>query len=467
MDSDVLIAGAGPVGLMLACELKLSGVEPLVVERLSKPTGLSKALGVQGAGVALLELRGLLPRFGEALTHANAITPGTARRFGHFGGVPLPLERLPDSPMRFLFVQQAVVEQMLEARARELGVVIERGVEAAALTQENEGVSVQLSDGRKVRTRWLVGCDGAHSAVRKGAGIDFPGEPPANVLRLGDVKFDGVVTPGERGMLIDGKPAPMGFGFPLGEGWYRAITREPITPDFDRQKPLTLDELNASCARVFGKAVPHLKEARWLSIFTDASRQAETYRKGRVLLAGDAAHVHLPAGGPGISTGLCDAANLGWMLARVLRGASEDLLDTYNAERHPAGERVLMHTRAQSLLLTPSPNSAAMKTLLGELLAIPQALRHLADLLQGLDPNFSPTLTVHTERGERPLSELLKLPRGLLLDATGELKRYEGHPALDVLRVTQGPSRLLRPDGVVAWESPADNLDAAIKRWFT
>lgn len=199
-----------------------------------------------------------------------------------------------------------------------------------------------------------------------------------------------------------------------------------------------------------------------------------------MLLAGDAAHVHLPAGGPGLSTGLCDASNLGWKLARVVRGADERLLDTYHAERHLAGARVITHTRAQSALMTASANTAALRAVLAEVFAEPGALRIITDMLQGTDTRYEPsdantadavgrftrTLTAKTEAGDRPLSALLRLPCGLLLDATGDLLRYADHPGIDIIPVKEGPSKLVRPDGFVAWEGDRAQLATAIRRWF-
>jgi 2-polyprenyl-6-methoxyphenol hydroxylase-like FAD-dependent oxidoreductase len=271
----------------------------------------------------------------------------------------------------------------------------------------------------------VVGCDGGHSSVRELAGIEFPGTPPARLLRLGDVKIAGG---GENPLVWQGGRPPFP---PLGDGYFRVITSEPYPAGFDRETPMTLTELHESVRRTTGKDVP-MTEARWLSRFTDASRQADQYRKGRVLLAGDAAHIQLPAGGPGLSTGLSDAANLGWKLAAQVRGwASAGLLDSYHSERHPAGARVLMHTRAQGVLQSAGEHSSALRTLLSELMQDDRTLRRIVDLVHGKDVRYAmdddsdtdpvtggwaPELTLVTERGQLRLPELMHRARGVLLD---------------------------------------------------
>src|SRR6266508_1379641 len=312
---DVVIAGGGPAGLMLASELRLGGADPVVLERLPAPTGLSKALGLIGRVVQTLDYRGLLERFDAGFVPVAAYS-----RFAHLGGIPLDVSRLVDAapPGHFpalVPARQAQVEQVLEERARDLGSHIRRGHELVGLSQDEEAVTVAVAgpDGPyQLRARYLVGCDGAHSLVRKQSGIGFPGTPPTQVLRLGDVTLSG--------------------------------------PELDRDTPPTLEELRASVRRVLGVDLA-MRQPRWLSRFTDAAHQADRYRAGRVLLAGDAAHIQLPAGGPGMTTALQDVANLGWKLAAQLRGwAPPGLLDTYHAERHPVGERMLSFTRVQGVL---------------------------------------------------------------------------------------------------------------------
>jgi 2-polyprenyl-6-methoxyphenol hydroxylase-like FAD-dependent oxidoreductase len=264
-----------------------------------------------------LDCRGLLERF-----HARAAVaiPNAA----HFALIPLDLGKLGDLGLRGVFIQQAATEEILRDYARELGVEVRTGCELIALQQDTSGVNVQVSgpDGHgQLRARFVVGCDGGASVVRKQAGIDFPGIPPTFLLRLGDVTLEGELTPDD---LPDVR-VPL---IPLGSGFYRVITTEPYPAGLDRDAPMTLDELRASIRRVNGRDLP-ISGTRWVSRFTDSSRQAARYRNGRVLLAGDAAHVHLPAGGPGLNTDLQDAVNLGWKLAAEVQGVG-----TSRAPRH-------------------------------------------------------------------------------------------------------------------------------------
>jgi 2-polyprenyl-6-methoxyphenol hydroxylase-like FAD-dependent oxidoreductase len=485
MTIDVVIAGAGPTGLMLACELRLAGVSPIVLERLPAPTGLSKGLGIWGRAIDALDHRGLLERFSEGL--GPALTA-----FAHFGLIPLAplgLERLSEAPPRMLPIQQARLEHLLEERARELGVEIRRGHELTGFHQDEEGVTVDVRGPAgvdRLRARFLVGCDGGGSAVRKLAGIAFPGTEPTSLLRLGDVKL-----PAE---LLQSSPQGGRPPFPpLGDGFYRVITREPYPPSFDRNAPMTLDELRESVRRTYGRDVP-MSEPRWLSRFTDASRQAQQYRVGRVLLAGDAAHIHLPAGGPGITTGLLDATNLGWKLAAEVRGwASPTLLDTYHSERHPVGRRVIMHTRAQSVLMGPGEHVAAMRELFTELLRNDQTLRHIVDLLQQTDTHYEmdgrtlplpdrhslvgrwvPSLTIATAEGTKRVPELMHRARGVLLElagrkalreiASGWSQRIDVVPARCAESTNSADALLIRPDGYVAWAAAPGESDEEARR---
>jgi 2-polyprenyl-6-methoxyphenol hydroxylase-like FAD-dependent oxidoreductase len=484
VDADVVIAGAGPTGLMLACELHLAGIRPVVLERLAEPTGLSKALALVGRSVDILDCRGLLGRFRDRA--AVAIPPAA-----HFALVPLDLGKAGDIGLRGLWIQQAVTEQILNDYARDLGVEIRRGYELTALRQDAGGVSVQVTGPQgheQLRARFVVGCDGGASLVRRQAGIDFPGLAPAFLLRLGDVTLEAGLTSAD---LPDVR-VPL---VPLGSGFYRVITTEPYPPDLDRDAPMTLDELRASIRRVNGRDLP-IGGARWLSRFTDASRQAARYRAGRVLLAGDAAHIHLPAGGPGLNTGLLDAVNLGWKLAAEVRGwAPPGLLDTYHTERHAEGERVLLHTRAQGALIGAGADGrlAALREVLGQLLSYQQPLRHLLGLMYALDTRYdtgaadphplagrwAPNLSLTTPQGATSVAELLRPARGVLLDLTAAgTVAAAGHgwdDRVDVLTAqSPGPpaaALLIRPDGYLAWAAAHDpphagGLRHALTTWF-
>jgi len=358
VDADVVIAGGGPTGLMLACELRLAGIRPVVLERLTAPTGLSKALALVGRSVDALDYRGLLDRF---RARAAVAIPGAA----HFALIPLDLSKLGDLGLRGVFIQQAATEEILRGYASELDVQVRAGCELTAVRQDADGVDVEYDGPRgrgRLRAQFLVGCDGGASTVRKQAGIDFPGLAPTVLLRLGDVTLEGDLTPDQ----VPGVRVPL---IPLGAGFYRVITTEPYPAELDRDAPMTLDELRASIRRVNGRDLP-ISGTRWVSRFTDSSRQAARYRAGRVLLAGDAAHIHLPAGGPGLNAGLLDAVNLGWKLAAEVRGwAPPGLLDSYHTERHADGERVLLHTRAQGALVGAAADGrvAALREVVAEL----------------------------------------------------------------------------------------------------
>jgi 2-polyprenyl-6-methoxyphenol hydroxylase-like FAD-dependent oxidoreductase len=481
MDADVVIAGAGPTGLMLARELRLAGVHPIVLERLTEPTGLSKALALAGRSVDTLDYRGVLDRFRAR----GSVAIPTAL---HFALIPLDAAKLGDLGLRGVFIQQAATEEVLTGLVREAGTQIWRGREVTALQQDPDGVTVQVSgpDGaQQLRARFVVGCDGGASVVRKQAGIEFPGIPPTFLLRLGDVTLADGLTPQD----LPGLRVPL---IPLGAGFYRVITTEPYPADLDRAAPMTLDELRASIRRVNGQDLP-VSGARWLSRFTDSSRQAARYRAGRVLLAGDAAHIHLPAGGPGLNTGLLDAVNLGWKLAAEVQGwAPPGLLDSYQAERHAEGERVLLHTRAQGALMGAGADGrvAALREVIAQLLQYEQPLRHLLSLMYALDTRYdtgsadphplagrwAPDLALTTRAGPGRVADLLQAGRGVLLDLTaGGSLAAAGPPWTDrvdvvAARCAAPPAAavLIRPDGYVAWasDSGSGGLRQALSTWF-
>jgi 2-polyprenyl-6-methoxyphenol hydroxylase-like FAD-dependent oxidoreductase len=498
VDVDVVIAGGGPAGLLLASELCLGGVTPVLLERLPAPTGLSKALVLIGRVVQALDYRGLLERFDAGFLPVAAYS-----RAAHLGGIPLDVSRLIDSapPGHFpppVPAPQAQVEQVLEERARELGADIRRRHQLVGLSQDEDTVSVEVRGPEgtyRLRGRYLVGCDGAHSLVREQAGIGFPGTAPTQLHWLGEVTL-AEADLGRLPQRIERTTTGLFTLVPLGGGVHRVVVSEWSQPPehVDRDIPPTLEELRAAVRRVVGVDL-EMSQPRWLSRFTDAARQADCYRAGRVLLAGDAAHIQLPAGGPGMSNALQDVFNLGWKLAAQVRGwAPAGLLDSYHAERHPAAERMLSFVRAQGILLSPGEHVTALRELMGKLLGYEQPLRYVVDRLLSLDVRYemggdgasahplvggwSPDLPLRGDGGEVRLAMLLHEARPVLLDLTAD-----GWPAAaaagwtDRVQTTMARSDepleglVVRPDGYVAWAAAAgdrdtDGLRHALQAWF-
>ncbi|WP_440069595.1 FAD-dependent monooxygenase [Streptosporangium sp. OZ121] len=425
MTADVIVAGGGPVGLMLACELRLSGAHPVVLERLPEPGDVPKANGLVGQIVPMLDYRGLLERFAAGAPFAGP-TP-----FFQFGAIPLDLRRLGVSPLHLLPIQQPRLERLLGERARELGVEIRRGHELTALEQDGDGVTARVhgpGGGYRLRGHYLVGCDGAHSLVREQAGIPFPGTTGHEVARFGDVVLPtSVVVPGTGELEVPGA-GRVRPGFTrtatgvfvhasFRPGVHRIAVIEWADPPpgltvqggnggdggngqggdgggdgqgggSGRGGPISLDELRQGVRRVLGTDLP-VDRPVWLSKVGANSRHAERYRSGRVLLAGDAAHAIAAFGGPSLNVGLLDAVNLGWKLAARVRGwAPPGLLDTYHDERHPVAARVLMHTQAQSALMAPGGGVTALRELFGMMLEHEEPLRRLGRMLQGSDVRY-------------------------------------------------------------------------------
>ncbi|WEH14804.1 FAD-dependent monooxygenase [Streptomyces sp. VNUA24] len=340
MDTDVIVVGAGPAGLMLTGELRLAGVDVITLEKLPERTGESRGLGFTARTMEVFDQRGLLSRFGEVETS----------NVGHFGGLPVDFGVLEGAHQAAKTVPQSHTEAALEAWVGDLGGDLRRGHEVLSVTDEDDHVAVDVRtlDGDPVRltARYLVGCDGGRSMVRKAAGFDFPGTAATMEMFLADVR--GLeLAPRMIGETFEGGMVMVG---PLPGGVTRLILCERGTPPQRRTAAPSYEEVVAGWKRVTGEDISH-GEPEWVSSFGDATRQVTTYRRGRVLLAGDAAHIHLPAGGQGMNTSIQDAVNLGWKLAAVVRGrAGEELLDTYHTERHPVGTRLLLNTRAQGLL---------------------------------------------------------------------------------------------------------------------
>lgn len=498
---DVVIAGAGPNGLMLACELALAGIHPIVLERLPEPTEENRANGLVGQVVRLLDRRGLHERL------AGPIGP-PAPAFV-FGGLRLDLTLAEHNSLNILGVPQRRVAAMLTERAEELGVDLRRGHELTSLTQDADAVTVEFTGPAGPGTltaRYLVGADGGRSVTRKLAGIGFPGVTEDRTIsyaanatvpaELVDPETGGLRVPGhgvippffhyrtETGLFVF---AP----FPTGS---LVTTMEWTDEEDDDERPMTLDEQRESIRRVLGHDLPigppegdgpHLlRRLRGRN-----TRLADRFRDGRVLLVGDAAHVHSAIGGPGLNLGLQDAVGLGWKLAAELRGwAPAGLLDTYESERRPIAERVVMQTQAQSALIEPGGQVTALRQLFGELLRQPGAVQHVADLMSGADIRYEPA-TDHPLDGRwapdlvladgTRLAELTRTARPLLLDFTAslgdELRGWTDRVDLVTGKADGDTTALLvRPDGYVAWASsspqPGDTerkaLRAALERWF-
>ena len=467
---DVIIAGCGPTGAMLAAELRLHDVRVLVLEKETEPASYARIVGLHIRSIELMAMRGLLERI---LQHGRQRPAG-----GFFAAINKPVPEGLDSAHAYVVgIPQPVIVHLLEEHAIGLGAQVRRGCAVAGLQQDADGVAVELADGEQLRSRYLVGCDGGRSTVRNLLGVGFPGEPTRMQTLMGDME---VGVPQEE---IAAKVAEIGETdrrFSLrstGKGIYRVIV--PAAGIRDRTEPPTLEDfkgpLRAIAGTDFGVHSP-----RWLSRFGDATRLAERYRVGRVLLAGDAAHIHPPIGGQGLNLGLQDAFNLGWKLAAQIRGwAPETLLDTYQTERHPVAEDVLDNTRAQMQLLSTEPGPRAVRRLLTELMDIDEVNRHLIEKITAIGIRYDfgagpdllgrrlPDIDVHQGR----LYDLLHRGRGLLLDRTERLTvggwsdrvDHLGDPtaALDV------PGVLVRPDGHVAWiGNDQQDLDDHLARWF-
>ncbi|MFI8349571.1 rifampin monooxygenase [Streptomyces sp. NPDC085596] len=472
--TDVIVVGGGPTGLMLAGELRLGGVEVVVLERLAEPSSQSRGRGLHVRSVEVMDQRGLLDRF---LAKSEKFQVG-----GLFGGIMKPWpDRLDTAHPYGLATPQAATERLLDAWARELGAEIRRGQEVVALSQDADGVTVGLADGGELRSRYVVGCDGGRSTVRKLLGVGFPGEPATVETLLGDM--EATEDPATIAAVVEEvRKTQLRFGLSPDvdgqKGLYRVIVPADGVSE-DRSAPPTLAEFSKQLRAVAGTDFG-VHSPRWLSRFGNATRQAERYRVDRVLLAGDAAHIHPPTGGQGLNLGVQDAFNLGWKLAAEVHGwAPDGLLDSYHTERHPVGARVLENTRAGITLLGTDPGATALRELFSRLMDFEEVNRYITGMITAVDVRYD-LGDGHELLGRRLRDVKLKQgrlyehthhARGLLLDRTGRLS-VEGWAdrvdhVIDVSEELDVPAVLLRPDGHVAWvgESQEDLL-IHLPKWF-
>jgi len=472
----VVIAGGGPTGMMLAAELTLAEIDVLVVERrASFKLESARSRGLHARTIEVLDQRGIVDRF---------LAEGKAAQVQAFAGVLLDISDFPTRHPYGMALLQSRFERILAGWLDELGVPILREREVTGFTQGDSEVDVALSDGTSLRAQYLVGCDGGRSAVRKAAGIDFAGWDPTTRWIIAEVQMEEVPEFGLRG----------GGGIGPAEDGRVGVTL--IVPDLDRADEPTLQDLREALIRVDGKDYG-VHSPHWISSFTDMTRQAVAYRSGRVLLAGDAAHVHAPVGGQGLNIGVQDAVNLGWKLAQVVNGTSPvSLLDTYHAERHPVAARVLQNTMAQRAVSANDERTVALRSILAELLRMDEPRKRIAGMMSGLDIHYDlgkghpllgrrmPDLDLVTANGPLRVFALLHHARPVLinfgepagLDITPWADRvqlidatFAGAWELPVLGAVTAPAAvLIRPDGYVAWvgDGTDTGLRDALRSWF-
>ncbi|GAA3798510.1 MULTISPECIES: FAD-dependent monooxygenase [Amycolatopsis] len=458
---DVIIAGCGPAGAMLAAELRLHDVRVLVLERETEPASFVRIVGLHIRSIELMAMRGLLER---VLEHGRRRPAG-----GFFAAIPKPPPALDSAHAYLVGIPQPVIVRLLEEHALGLGAQVRHGCAVTGFEQDDDGVTVELAE-EVLRCRYLVGCDGARSTVRKVLGVGFPGEPSRTETLMGEMEVD--APPEELAAAPDGIRLR-----PFGGGIYSVIV--PAGEVGDRARPPTLDDFKRQLRRIAGTDFG-VHSPRWLSRFGDATRLADWYRVGRVLLAGDAAHIHPPIGGQGLNLGVQDAVNLGWKLAAQVHGwAPATLLDTYEAERRPVAAEVLDNTRAQTELMSAEPGARAVRRLVTELMDFDEVNRHLIEKIAGIgiryDFGLGPDLVGRRLRdidlAQGSLYGRLRRGRGLVLDRTGRLSTGAWSDRVDLLTdptaALDAPGVLLRPDGHIAWAGDdQQGLDEQLTRWF-
>ncbi len=484
--TEVVIAGSGPTGLMLAHELRLAGIDVELLDALPARTGESRAGGIHARSMEVLDQRGLLD---------GLLAQGRRVDSGHFGGIPLDFSDFPTRYPFTLAVLQSRIEVELDSAATASGASTQWNSPVTGWRDDETGVLIDIggSRPRQIRARYLVGCDGGRSTVRKLAGIGFDGTDATVTGMLADVELADPPTGsffGTRGSTGDFS------AIQFEPGWYRLMAQchDRVLP---RGTELTFEQFRSAFTELAGTDFG-MHSPRWVTHYSDAARQAERYRAGRVLLAGDAAHTHFPAGGQGQNLGLQDAVNLGWKLAAVLRGdAAETLLDTYESERHPVAARVLQNTRAQTALQRPGAHTDALRDTMSELIGTDAVRHRLGLMITALDIRYDsagddsltgrriPDADLVTAAGPVRMYELLRSARPVLLvrngadipDITGWKDRVEvvcaDDPAAEWtvpgVGAVAAPARsLIRPDGYIAWtasDSGTDGLTAALTSW--
>jgi 3-(3-hydroxy-phenyl)propionate hydroxylase len=475
-DRAVVIAGGGPTGMMLGAELALAGVDVAIIERRASPeVESSRSGGLHSRTIEVLDQRGVADRF---------LAAGEAMQVQAFAGIPLDISDFPTRHNYGLALWQRQFELILAAWVDELGVPVAREREVVGFTQDETGVDIELSDGNSLGAQYLVGCDGGRSLIRRTAGIEFAGWDPTTSWLIAEIKTKETPAFGLR---------PGGGIGRLEDGRARVVLIEPYVGN--AAEP-TLEDVREALRAVDGTDYG-AHSATWISRFTDMTRQATTYRKGRVVLAGDAAHVHAPHGGQGLNIGVQDAVNLGWKLAQVVKGTSpDDLLDSYNRERHPVGARVLHNTMAQRALSGADERTGALRDTVTELLGMDEPRRRIAGMLSGLDIHYDlgdghpllgrrmPDLDLATTEGVRRVFSLLHDARPVLVNF-GEREGFDisrwadrvqpvdAAPVevweLPVVGAVNAPSAvLIRPDGHVAWVGDLSDpvLAGALTTWF-
>lgn len=479
---DVLIVGGGPSGLMLAGELALAGIDVAVLERRSNQDLLgARARGLHSRTIEILDQRGIADRF---------LAAGHPAQVAGYGWIPLDISDLPTQHPYGLALLQQDFERILAGWVRELGASILYSHEVTAIAQNPSGVDVELADGGTMGAAYLVGCDGGRSLVRKTAGIDFPGWPASSSNLIAEAQL---AQEPEWGMRRDDKGI-------------RGVTRSDngktvqilVTEAGVGSGEPTLTDLSEALIAAYGSDFG-VHSPNYVFRFSDMARQASSYRARRILLAGDAAHVHSPVGGQGLNTGVQDAVNLGWKLAQVIKGFSpESLLDSYHTERHPVAARTLRHNLAQTALLGPGERADALQETMKELLAMDEPRRRYGAMMSGLDIHYDlgeghpllgrrmPDLDLLPEYGPLRLYTLLRQGKPVLLDlgGVGDFDTTQWRGRVDLLAasyngawelpglglVPEATAALIRPDGYVAWvgdgSDPAPSLPGALTRWF-